>query len=308
MKTKIVFLIVVLFIFSVGLFCAYRLYTNYKRHIKDRHILLEKRKQEWPKLRKDIKDKVDHFKGTVGVVIEDLNTGWEIDFNKEIPLPSASLVKVPIMLTCFYAAQDKKISLKDTIKIRPSERVSGSKVLGAQPAGAAFTIEGLLRPMITESDNTAANALIDLLGFDTLNTYFTKIGLKNTNIARKMMDFEERKEGVENYTTAQDMAYILKRLYHKDFLDEAVSEKCIEILAQQKINDRIPRKIPKNKVIVAHKTGLERHICHDAGIVFTPNGDFIICVLINYEDRFAKPAKKLISEMASLTYNYYQNF
>ncbi len=159
--------------------------------------------------------------------------------------------------------------------------------------------------MITESDNSAANALIDCLGFDVLNSYFKKIGLRNTNILRKMMDFEERKEGRENYTTARDMAYLMRRLYCKDFLNKGVSTQCLKLLEQQKINDRIPKRLPKDGMRIAHKTGLEKHICHDVGIVFSPNGDFLICVLIKHKDKTAVSAKKLISDIALLTYNYY---
>lgn len=200
-----------------------------------------------------------------------------------------------------------KITLKDTVSLKSSEKVRGSKILGNKPPGSVFTVEELLEPMITQSDNTAANVLIDFLGFDTLNAYFKKMGLKSTNISRKMLDFEERKEGEENYTTAEDMGYLLERLYHKNFLNKDVSERCLVLLGQQKINDRIPRKLPKNGTFIAHKTGLEKHICHDVGIVFTQKGNFIICVLIKHKDKLARQAKKLISDIALLTYNYYQS-
>jgi len=132
------------------------------------------------------------------------------------------------------------------------------------------------------------------------------MGLKNTNIARKMMDFKERREGEENYTTARDMAYLLEELYYKKFLNKDVSEKCLGLLGQQKINDRIPRKLPRGTLVV-HKTGLERNVCHDAGIVFTNKGNFLICVLARHDNRFAKPTKKFIADVTLLTYNYYQD-
>ncbi|MCX5714605.1 MAG: serine hydrolase, partial [Candidatus Omnitrophica bacterium] len=62
-----------------------------------------------------------------------------------------------------------------------------------------------------------------------------------------------------------------------------------------------------NGTFIAHKTGLERHVCHDVGIVYTNKGNFLICVLAKHEDRFAKSTKKFISDIALLTYNYYQN-
>ncbi|TAM36682.1 serine hydrolase [bacterium] len=305
MKARSVFLIILSIIFGAALFFAYKAFINHKQQIKCGQILLEKRRQSWLKLKKDIGNKVGHFRGTVGMVIEDLDMGWKITFNEDTLIPSASLVKVPIMLSCFYAAQDGKISLKDAISLKSSEKVSGSKVLGKEPPGAVFTVEELFNPMITQSDNAAANVLIDFLGLDTLNRYFKKMGLKNTNIARRMMDFVERRAGEENYTTAQDMAYLLEELYYRKFLNKEVSEKCLKLLGEQKINDRIPRKLPRGTYVV-HKTGLEKHVCHDVGVVFTNKGNFLICVLAKHEDRLAKHAKRFISDVTLLTYNYYQ--
>lgn len=305
MKIKIIFLLGLLILLSAALFFSFKAYQKYQDTAKGQ-TLLERKKAGWLRLKQALENKVTHFRGTAGIMIADLDTGWEITFNEDKLIPSASLVKVPIMLACFYAAEEGKIKLSDTIILKSSEKVAGSKVLGRQPSGTVFTVEELFNPMITQSDNAAANILIDFLGLDTLNSYFKKMGLKNTNIARKMMDFEERREGEENYTTAQDMAYLLEELYYKRFLNKDVSQRCLELLGQQKINDRIPRKLPRGTYVV-HKTGLERHICHDAGIVFTNKGNFLICVLAKHEDRFAKHTKRFISDVTLLTYNYYRN-
>ncbi len=306
MKTKIIIPVILPIFLAAGLFFSDKAYKKYLQ-VKNEKILLENKMQAWSSLKKVLEKKVGHFKGTVGLVIKDLDTNWQIDFNKDTLMPSASLVKVPIMASCFYAASDRKISLKDTVSLRRSDKVAGSKILGSMPAGSKFTVEELLEPMITQSDNAAANTLIDFLGFDTLNAYFKSMGLKNTNLARKMMDFKERREGEENYTTAQDMAYILEEIYHRNFLNKDVCEQCLLLLGNQKINDRIPRKLPKDGAFIAHKTGLEKHVCHDIGIVFTQKGNFLICVLVKHEYKGAQPAKKLISDIALLTYNYYQS-
>jgi len=303
MKIKTTFLAITLIFLGAALFITYRNYTGspeFKR--------IKAREKAWLGLKKDLQDKVAHFEGTVGLVIKDLDTGREIDFNKDTLIPSASLVKIPIMLSCFYAARDGKIHLNDPVRLKRADRVSGSKILENKPVGSVFTVEELFHPMITQSDNTAANLLIGFMGFDTLNAYFRKMGLRDTNLARKMMDFKERRNGEENYTTAQDMADLLEELYRKKFLSDEISGKCLDLLGQQKVNDRIPKKLPNDGMFIAHKTGLERHICHDVGIVFTDNGDFLICVLVKHGNRSAAPAKKLISDIALLTYNYYRNF
>lgn len=305
MKTKISRLMILFLAFSIIVFFSYKTYAAYQNMAKNQ-VSLAKRKNGWLRLKKTLGYKVRNFKGTVGLVIKDLDTGWEIAFNERVLIPSASLVKVPVMLSCFYAQQDRKMSLKDSLRLKSSDKVAGSKILGNMPAGSVFTVEELFDPMITQSDNAAANILIDYLGFDALNAYFKEMGLHNTNIARKMMDFTERREGTENYTTAEDMAYLLEGLYRGKFLNKAVSDKCLRLMGEQKINDRIPKKLPKETYVV-HKTGLERHICHDMGIVFTDKGNFLICVLVKHKDQTAKRTKKFISDVTLHTYNFYQN-
>jgi len=305
MKKKIIYTVVLFTAFSLTVFFSSKIIIKYKAYQKEQ-VLLKKKKEGWMRLRQALAYKVSHFRGKVGLVVKDLDTGWEISFNKDALIPSASLVKVPIMLSCYYAYQDQKISLKDTIRIKSSDIVSGSHVLGAEPIGSVFTVEELFDPMITQSDNAAANVLIDYLGFDNLNSYFKRIGLKHTNIARKMMDFAERKEGKENYTTAGDMAYLLEKLYYGDFLNTDTSLKCLRLLGEQKINDRIPKKLPTG-TFVMHKTGLEKYICHDIGIVYTDNGNFLICALVKHEEKTAAKAKKFISDSTLLTYNYFQS-
>jgi beta-lactamase class A len=87
-------------------------------------------------------------------------------------------------------------------------------------------------------------------------------------------------------------------------VDSSVSEKSLEFLKSQKVNDRIPRLLPRN-TIVAHKTGLERQVCHDAGIVFTDNGNFLISVFTRSTSG-SRTAKRFISSVSSLAYTVYK--
>lgn len=265
------------------------------------------REASWSSLKEEIAHAVKGYKGSVAIVIKDLDTLRQIELNKDTKIPSASLVKIPIMMSFFSAVQEGKIKFNDCIELKRSDKVNGSGTLKNGSPGVTCRIEDLIYLMITESDNTAANMLIDKLGVDELNGYFLKFGLKNTNLSRKMMDFKSRKEGVENYTTASDMAYLLEKLYRGRFLDKTTSKKCLELLAEQKVNDRIPKKLPSD-ITVAHKTGLENGVCHDVGIVYTAKGAFIICVLTKHSYTTARPTKRLISRLSLLTYNYYNRF
>ena len=262
------------------------------------------REDSWLCLQKQIRREYGSFKGSSGIVVKDLNTGWETRLNQDSRFAAASLIKIPIMAACFKAVQDGRISLDTTLQLDAVEKTPGSGVLKSKPSGSAYTVGKLIDLMITESDNTATNMLIDLVSIDYINDFFRKQGLKGTSLTRKMMDFSGRKRGVENYTTAGDIALLLEQMYRGRFLNKDVSDQCMQMLLRQKMKDRIPRKLPP-ETPVAHKTGLERRVCHDAGIVFTPGGDLLVCVLTK-SSAGAPRVKEFISRMALDVYNCYK--
>jgi beta-lactamase class A len=258
---------------------------------------------KWAAMEPAVRKKVAAFRGEVGLVIRDLATGWTIQINPDSPFPAASMVKVPIMAACLEAEREGRLSLDDRMTMKRSDKTSGSGLLRRNRSGSVFTVDRLVELMVAHSDNTATNMLIDRLGFDYLNGAFREMGLERTNLARKMMDFGSRGKGFENYTTAREMADILERMYRRDCFSAEVSGMCLEYLKGQRVNDRIPRLLPRNTV-VAHKTGLERQVCHDAGIIYTDRGDLLVSVFTrtwsgkNY-------AKRLISAVAALAYKVY---
>ncbi|MFA5374090.1 MAG: serine hydrolase [Candidatus Omnitrophota bacterium] len=284
-------------------FCLYKAYSGLQ-DVKKRQAALEKRKIAWSSLERAMRSKLNSFSGNAGIIVEDLKMGWRISLNEDKLFPSASMVKIPIMAACLRAVRDKKISLGAKMVLKASHKTEGSGVLKNKPVGSKFTVDKLIELMITKSDNTAANMLIGLLGFEYLNDFFKSEGLEHTNLSRKMMDFRHRKQGVENYTTAEDISFILEKIYRKRFINRRVSEKCLGLLLNQKVNDRIPRKLPQD-VLVAHKTGLERNVCHDAGIVFTDQGHFLICVLTKSRSGTRK-VKEFISDISLYIYNTYE--
>lgn len=305
MKSKriVTFLLLIISV-SVGVYFSFKYYQAYEKARQDK-LLFEKRKIEWIALKQNIQSEISRFNAEVGIVIKDLEMNWEISFNKEKLFPSASLVKIPVMLSCFRAASEGRLKLDRTVKLRSIDKTSGSGMLKDILAGTAFTIEELIGLMIYDSDNTASNMLIDMLGIDYLNTSFKVFGLTNTDLSRKVADFSSRNRGVENYTTAQDMALMLEKIYRRSLISPEISEKCLKLMKLSRMNDRIPAYLPL-ATVVAHKTGLERGVCHDVGIVFTCKGNFLICVLTKHANSNSKPAKEFIAKIALYTYNYFE--
>ncbi|MBI3011378.1 MAG: serine hydrolase [Candidatus Omnitrophica bacterium] len=266
---------------------------------------LAKLQANWQSLQQRIDSEIRSFNGDVGFVIKDLETGWRLTHQPEHRFPSASLVKIAIMAACFQAVQEGQLELSSRLRFNAADRMSGSGVLKDKPVGTMVTVEALIPLMIAESDNTATNMLINRLGLASLNRSFQALGLRQTNLARKMMDFAARAKGIENYTTATEMAFLLERLYRQELVSPDWSRRGLELLKQQKLRDRIPAQLPP-ETVVAHKTGLENHICHDAGIVLTPKGDFLIVVLTRHKGP-SKAAKVWIANLALHTYRYVLN-
>ncbi|MCK5288922.1 MAG: serine hydrolase, partial [Candidatus Omnitrophica bacterium] len=244
------------------------------------------------------------FEGDFSFFVKDFSyPQLEFSFKSEEKIAAASIIKFPILAVMMRAIKENKFSLDDEITIKRKDITGGSGRIKGMKVPVKLTLRKILELMITRSDNTATNKVIDLLGYDYINNDFTQLGLTGTFLRRKMMDFSLRRKGVENYTTARDITVLFEKLYSKKLVDKSSSELMISLLKKQKVNNRIPRFLPDG-VIVAHKTGLERGVVHDAGIVFNEKGDYIICVLVNKVKNFKK-AKKLIAQLSLLTYNLY---
>jgi beta-lactamase class A len=259
-----------------------------------------KRATSYRELMSELEHRAAKFHGEAGILVKDLKTRQTIGINSSKLFPSASLVKMPIMAAVFQAEKEGRLKLTDTLAVERKEKIrSSSKVYRARP-GTKFTIIDLVEQMITHSDNTATNMIVDSLGFGYLNQKFVEFGLKNTDMRRGVMDLKWRAAGIENYTTPEDMALLLEKIYHGELVSPEASMQMMEILKRQHINDRLPKGLPGD-LVVAHKTGLLHDTVSDCGIVFTNEGDFIICVL-TADIHGYKSAKRFIGKIAECTY------
>lgn len=255
-------------------------------------------------LSNELKQRIAKFHGNVGIFFKDLKTGNEVTINEEALFPSASLVKLPIMVAVFDAEKEGKLELTKKLKLKNQYKSPGGGYLYQTREGRSFTILNLVERMVTQSDNTATNMIVAELGFEYLNKKFEEFGLKNTNMRRGVLDLKSRKEGIENYTTANDMAFLLEKIFNGDMISQQASQEMLEILKKQRVNDRIPRYLPK-EVPIAHKTGTLKDTFSDVGIVFAPEGAFLLCVLTD-DVTNRKYAKRFISKIAKTTYEYHK--
>lgn len=198
-----------------------------------------------------IKKIIDNFSGTVGVVVK-YKTGEEILINESIVFPSASLIKLFIAFAIDQNIYEKKIGIKNEFK------VGGCGVLKNLNTSLELSIRDLIALMLSFSDNTATNILIDYLGKENINQKIKFAGFKNTILGRMMLDNEAKERGEDNYTTPKDVEKVLDIL--------CKNEEIVNILKNQGYNNKINIYFTRDERIkFAHKTGELKGIEHDAG-------------------------------------------
>ncbi len=193
-------------------------------------------------------------------------------------MPSASLIKIPIMIEAFNQKNQGKLNFDEKVTIRHADAVEGGSVYNL-PDKAVLTVGQLVELMIVQSDNTACNILIDKLKMENVNAMIKKLGCSSdTILQRKMMDFEAVKQGRQNYTNVTDMANILEKLYNGKCLDPKSDKVMLEIMSRQEDNTIIPAQLPHH-IRIAHKTGELDGMNYDCGIIYGQGNNYILCIM-----------------------------
>lgn len=251
-------------------------------------------------LENKIENIVEESSANISVSFYDLDQGEGFSINGDKKAPSASMIKLLIMLKVFCEYKKGSLDLEDTIRLGDYEKVDGSGILKELYKNHSFSIREILTLMIIISDNTATNILIDLLGMDEINKIGSDFGLKNTSLQRKMMDSDARERGLDNFTSSDDILKILKAIYEKTFLSESISKLALDILLRQQERQRLQRYLPED-LKIASKSGDLDNLENDGGIFFTENKNYILVVLVNRAESNVL-AKEIIGEISLKIY------
>lgn len=267
-----------------------------------KHIIIEKHSRE---IEQTVSNLLHKFEVEPYMIVKQLSKFENLySYHGEGKFPAASLIKIPLMVVALNAVKEGKIALDKEVVINKEDIAPGSGILKYNKLPKKFSLLRILEYMITQSDNTAANKIIDILGREYINETFSKLNLVHTQLNRKILDFKARNRGIENYTSCKDLVYLLEMLYHHRLLNRGYSELMLSFLINQKIEDRIPKYIPANTV-VANKTGLEKTVVGDTGIIFNSCGDYLLCVAVTKFPNYKK-AKEFIARVSEFIYNTYQ--
>jgi beta-lactamase class A len=248
-------------------------------------------------LQSRVEDAVRSLRGTMGVAAKDLATGETVFVSADTQFPTASVIKVAVMVEVFHQIAEGRLRRDDTVTLEDAAKVDGSGVLQRMHGGLVLTVGDLLDLMMTVSDNTATNLLIARVGTANVDKRLVSHGLTRTRLFRPTFRDgkpdvfpEEEKEFGLGVATPREMARLMELIAEGKVVDRAAGEAMIAMMREQSNRTMIPRSLPeRDDVVIADKpgwdsekhpdaAGVHRHVRGDVGIVTTPRGRYVIAI------------------------------
>ncbi len=216
--------------------------------------------------------------GTVGVTVRAPN-GEVYAYRGDRRFGAASTVKIPIMIEIYRQIDRGERSLDDRYELRAADRAPGSGVMLHLHEGTTLTLGDLVYLMISISDNTATNVLIDMAGMANVNETMRALGMSGSTLGRKMKGRPAQGDEPENWATPNDYARVIEAILEKRAASEASCERMIAVLEKQQCKRRLSRYLPeRDGVRWGSKTGSVAGVTNDVGFVMTDLGTVIISV------------------------------
>jgi beta-lactamase class A len=260
----------------------------------------------WQKLDDAVRSEDQHLDGVLGVAIRDLSNQHTLLLNADELFPTASTIKIAVLAELYRQVQQGKLRFTDLYTLEPSDLVGGSGITSALTPGLTrLTLRDVAALMISVSDNSAANVLIDRVGMDNVNQLLDSLGLMHTRLRRKMMDIKAAAEGRENVASPREIMLLLEALYQGKVLNKQLTEDYFNLLSVPKAG-YISRELPED-LRIASKPGELEGVRNDCGVVFTAARPYVICVMSTYL-RDERAGGDAIARISGETYRIFDRF
>jgi beta-lactamase class A len=248
----------------------------------------------------------------IAVAVHDLETRFRFSLNGDRWFHAASTIKVAVLLAVFRAADEGRLRLDDSLHVRNRffSAADGS-VFHVTPdrdatpelyqsIGRTTRISALAHAMISGSSNLATNLLLDFISVDYARKVLRDAQVHSVELRRGVEDHTAHEQGINNEATANGLLTLLGAI-RGDFLSNESKQGVIRILLQQRFNSMIPARLPPHAA-VAHKTGEISTACHDVGIVYLPEREPYIAVILTEFDPNRDGRRETVAAISELIY------
>jgi beta-lactamase class A len=248
----------------------------------------------------------------IAVALHDVETGLRFSLQGDRWFHAASTIKVAVLLAVFRAADEGRLRLDDSLHVR-NRFISAadgspfhlSRDSDAMPElykriGRVAKISELAEGMIVASSNLATNLLLDYLSVEYARNVLRDAQADGVELRRGVEDHAAHETGINNQATANGLLALLSAL-RGDFLSATSKEQAIRILLEQRFDSMIPAGLPPHAV-VAHKTGEISTACHDIGIVYLPEREPYLAVILTEFDSDRNGRRETVAAISEAIY------
>lgn len=236
------------------------------------------------------------------IYVWEYENGKYANINADETYPTASIIKIPVLIEMFRAIESGQFKLYDRMTMSEFYRTGGSGSLQFKPANSEYNMDTLARHMIEESDNTSTNMIMSKIGGKhSVNRSLKNWGMKKTRIENWLPDL-----GGGNVSTAREMSVMLYNINNESLLNINSRESIIDYMSHVKNNRLIQAGLPKDAQFI-HKTGDIGSMLGDAGIVYAPNGKRYVVTIFAKRPYNSPQGKEFIVEASKIIYNYVIN-
>jgi len=248
----------------------------------------------------------------IAVAVRDFERGLRFSLRGERWFHAASTIKVAVLLAVFRAADEGRLHLDDSLHVRnrfisvadgdPFRLNPDSDAMPElyQLVGRTAKISTLAEGMISASSNLATNLLLDFIGVEYARKVLRDAQVDGVELRRGVEDYSAHERGINNEVTADGLLSLLSAV-RGDFLSEESKEQAIRILLEQRFNSMIPAGLPRHAA-VAHKTGEISTACHDIGIVYLPEREPYIAVILTEFDSEGDGRRETVAAISEAIY------
>jgi len=274
--------------------------------------------------------RIQAFHGELGLAATNLQTGETLAIRGETRFPTASLIKIAVMVEAYHRIAEGGLTRDTAVTLREADKAGDETVpLNMLHDGVTLTVADLLNLMIAYSDNTATNLLVRLLGAGQIDRRMVSHGLTSTKIFRPtfrdghadVFPDEEHEFGL-GMTTPREISLLFQLLAEGKIISRAISDEMLAILAKQQDRAMIPRSLPieRDKILVANKSGWDEEklpdgkgfkgeIRTDAAYVKSPRVRYVIaiCVRRGADTRATLDNEALVTgaELSRIVYEHF---
>jgi len=256
--------------------------------------------------------KIEGFQGDIGVYIKNLRTGKVVMVNADTVFPTASIVKIPIMLGIVDKMEKGELHYDSTHMYRDSLLYAGEDILGSFRDGERIALKKIMMLMLTTSDNTASLWLQKLAGSgERINQILDSLGFVNTRVNSRTPGREEiRKIYGWGQTSPIEMGQILESIYRNKIFSPAACDRMMRCLGRNFWDENEGISMIPPYIEVFSKNGCVDASRNEAMIVNAPHNPYVFCIFSkNNKDKswtHSNEAWTLTREISSLLWDYFE--